>query len=248
MSVTLIVKDLSFNYSKRAVLSAVNLQIGSGITALVGINGAGKTTLIRNLLGDLTGTGEIAFYDEGGNLRSQKIARARLGYLPQTFGFPPHLSAEEFVSYFAWLRGVPRRDRRAAVNDALQRVNMETEAATLMGQLSGGMLRRIGIAQALVHRPDAVILDEPTVGLDPAQRLDLRGLLAELAEATPVLVSTHLLEDVAQWDAGVIVLHEGTVAFQGTVQDMLDHGDGADTLERAFLTITARSSREKVRQ
>ncbi|MGC5033811.1 ATP-binding cassette domain-containing protein [Micromonospora sp. DT229] len=217
----------------------MSVQFPAGLTFLVGVNGAGKTTLFRLLLGDLKP-------HHGQVLVPASAGRGRLGYLPQAFGFPPRLTVAEFVAHFAWLQGVPRRQRPARVREALERVNLADRAGDRMGTLSGGMLRRAGIAQALVHRPELLLLDEPTVGLDPKQRVDLRGLFTDLAAQTTVVVSTHLLEDVAAVGGHAVLLDEGEVRFAGSVADLTEIGDRAEgqgsPLDRAFLTLTTKEA------
>jgi len=228
---------LTFSFRDRNVFDKVDLELPSGLTFVVGANGAGKTTLFRLVLGDLKpAQGKIT-------LPSAIAGHDKIGYLPQGFGYPPRFTVAEFVAHFAWLRGVPARERQALVREALARTGLETRAEDRMGALSGGLLRRAGIAQALVHRPKLVLLDEPTVGLDPRQRMELRSLVSELAADTTMAISTHLLEDVAVLGGNVVVLHEGSVRFTGTVEQMAamaDDGPGSD-LDRAFLVLTRES-------
>ncbi len=228
------IKDLHFGYRRRAVFEGINIELSLGVNFIAGINGAGKTTLCRLMLGDLRPLrGTIGA--PGGST----------GYLPQAFGYPPRFTVAEFVTHFAWLHGVPRKLRASRVQEALNLVGLAQRAEERMGALSGGMLRRAGIAQALVHQPQLVLLDEPTVGLDPRQRVDLRSLLTQLGATTTLVVSTHLLEDVAAIGGHVVVLHEGTVRFSGSATEMAAHAeDGSGSLDKAFLTLTA--TEEKV--
>lgn len=227
------IADLHFAYRRRVVFEGINIELCRGVNFIAGINGAGKTTLCRLMLGDLRPRrGTIA--TPGG----------RTGYLPQTFGYPPRFTVAEFVTHFAWLHGVPRNVRASRVHEALDVVGLADRADDKMGALSGGMLRRAGIAQALVHQPELVLLDEPTVGLDPRQRVELRALLQQLGNTTTLAVSTHLLEDVAVIGGHVVVLHDGTVRFSGTATEMAAHAaDGAGSLDQAFLTLTAREEK-----
>jgi ABC-2 type transport system ATP-binding protein len=228
------ITDLHFAYHRRAVFEGIDIELCRGVNFIAGINGAGKTTLCRLMLGDLRPR-RGAIVTPGG----------RTGYLPQTFGYPPRFTVAEFVTHFAWLHGVPRNVRANRVHEALDMVGLADRSDDRMGALSGGMLRRAGIAQALVHQPELVLLDEPTVGLDPRQRVDLRGLLQQLGDTTTLVVSTHLLEDVAAIGGHVVVLHDGTVRFSGTSTEMAAHAtDGSGSLDQAFLTLTA--TEEKV--
>jgi ABC-2 type transport system ATP-binding protein len=235
------IRGLNFAYGSRSVFDEVDLDLVPGVNFLVGVNGAGKTTLFRILLGDLAlhrGTVDMPGLDS-----NPRGASDNIGYLPQTFGFPPRLTVTEFVSHFAWLQGVPRRVRRERVQEALDRVHLSDRAGERMNRLSGGMMRRAGIAQALVHRPKLVLLDEPTVGLDPRQRMDLRELFAELTPTTTLVISTHLLEDVAALGGHAVVLDAGTVRFSGSVEELALHADpnnsNGSQLDRAFLALTS---------
>jgi ABC-2 type transport system ATP-binding protein len=227
------VRGLGFSYRTTTVFDAVDLDLTRGTNFVVGVNGAGKTTLFRLILGDLRpARGAIEVIRRGDD--------RGIGYLPQTFGFPPRLTVAEFLTHVAWLHRVPRARRSTSVADALARVGLVDRADDRMGTLSGGMLRRAGIAQALVHQPSLVLLDEPTVGLDPRQRVELRELLGSLARDTTMVISTHLLEDVSVVGGHVVVLHDGRVRFTGTTAEMAARagaGPGSD-LDRAFLTLT----------
>jgi ABC-2 type transport system ATP-binding protein len=239
------VRGIQFAYGRRRLFDGLDVAVPRGLTFVVGLNGAGKTTLFRLLLGDLR--------PQWGNIETSGLTgpdmRTAIGYLPQSFGFPPRYTVAEFVAHFAWLHGVARRQRSAAVMEAMERVGLAEHARDRMGTLSGGMLRRAGIAQALVHQPPLVLLDEPTAGLDPRQRLDLRGLFGNLAEAVTLVVSTHLLEDVAAVGGNVVVLHEGSLRFVGSVSEMaayaVDESGHGSVLDRAFLALTEPTGAER---
>lgn len=234
------IRELTFGYRTRTVFRDFNLDLRAGMNFVVGLNGAGKTTLFRLLLGDLTGRrgtvevhGTVEATGTPGSTRP-----AGIGYLPQSFGFPPRFTVTEFVMHFAWLRGVARGSRREYARTAIERVGLTGHAQDRMGTLSGGMLRRAGIAQAIVHQPKLVLLDEPTVGLDPRQRVGLRTLFTTMATDTTLVVSTHLLEDVAAVGGNVSVLDEGELRFTGPVADMARLGSDEPGLDAAFLALT----------
>nr|WP_202122217.1 ATP-binding cassette domain-containing protein [Streptomyces sp. BA2] len=225
------VAAVTVQYGSTVALDDVSLEFPSGVTGLLGPNGAGKSTLLsllstarRPKSGSVTLLGDEA----PGRARVQRI-RQRIGVLPQSFGFYPRFTVLEFTEYAAWLRKVPAAKRRERALDALRLVQMEKHADRRMGALSGGMLRRVGIAQAMVNEPALVLLDEPTVGLDPAQRVGFRGLIQELGERSAVVMSTHLAEDVAHVCDRVAVLLEGSVRFTGTVAELCALPDGATT-------------------
>ncbi|MFF3150970.1 ABC transporter ATP-binding protein, partial [Streptomyces sp. NPDC057927] len=181
----------------RMAVDGLDLSLGTGVHGLLGPNGAGKTTLIRTLatvLRPTEGTLELLGESAGG-MGEHRSLRRRIGYLPQEFGYYKRFTVREFVEYMAWLKEVPKADIPAAVQRAVERVGLADRADERMKALSGGMVRRVGIAQAIVNDPTILLLDEPTAGLDPAQRLRFRELLQELGTDTCVLVSTHLVED-----------------------------------------------------
>ncbi|WP_425955749.1 ATP-binding cassette domain-containing protein [Xylanimonas sp. McL0601] len=194
-----------------------------GITALLGPNGAGKSTLMRTLVTDLRPrAGEVVLAGGPVRTRVERLeARASIGYLPQGFGFDGRFTVGEYVEYLAWLRAVPARSRRAAVARAVDVVGLGGEVGTRMGRLSGGMRQRAGIAGAIVGEPRLLVLDEPTVGLDPAQRAGFRRVLTRL-EAPRVVLSTHLTDDVTAVAHHVVVLAGGHVRFAGHLAEMLD--------------------------
>lgn len=192
-----------------ATLTAVDdlsLQLDKGVTGLIGHNGAGKTTLMQ-MIATLSRptSGRILF--DGVDIAARPDAmRARLGYLPQDFGVYPNLSALEFMQYFAALKGV--RDP-ARIGRLLQLVNLHEQARRPASSFSGGMLRRLGIAQALLNDPDILVVDEPTAGLDPEERLRFRNLLAELGHNKLVLISTHIVSDVEAIAGRLAIMHGG---------------------------------------
>ncbi|MEU5328931.1 ABC transporter ATP-binding protein [Streptomyces parvus] len=228
---------------KRMAVDGLDLSLGTGVHGLLGPNGAGKTTLIRTLAtvlrpteGSLTLLGGPA---EGGS--GQRALRRRLGYLPQEFGYYKRFTVREFVAYMAWLKEVPKADVPAAVQRAVERVGLAERADDRMKTLSGGMVRRVGIAQAIVNDPAILLLDEPTAGLDPAQRVRFRDLIQELGRDTCVLVSTHLVEDVAAACTDVVLFAEGRLVFQGTPDELAAAGGpehvGDSPLERGYSAL-----------
>ena len=210
-------------------LDGVDLAIPGGIHGLLGPNGAGKTTLMRILAGILhasDGSVHVGDHDLGTERGRTEVKRT-LGYLPQELGLYPDLSAREFLDYIALLKGLdetrPRRDR---IEELLDTVGLRDQARRRLKTYSGGMKRRVGIAQALLNDPSLLIVDEPTAGLDPEERIHFRTLLAELAGARTVLLSTHIVEDVAQTSRSVSVLDRGRIRFTGTTADLVDAARG----------------------
>ncbi|MCX4762203.1 ABC transporter ATP-binding protein [Streptomyces sp. NBC_01275] len=209
---------LRVRHRKTLALDTVDLTLGRGVHGLLGPNGAGKTSLIRVLATvaqPSAGRVEILGEDVG-DARRRGTVRARLGYLPQEFGYYPGFTVREFVAYVAWLKEMPAADTPAAVERAVERVGLGDRIDAKVKTLSGGMIRRVGIAQAIVNEPAVLLLDEPTAGLDPEQRVEFRELLRELGGDATVIVSTHLVEDVAAACTEVTLLDGGRVAYQGT--------------------------------
>jgi ABC-2 type transport system ATP-binding protein len=170
--------------------------------------------------------------------RDLRGVRRRLGYLPQQFGYYPRFTVREFVEYFAWLKEMPSSAVPLAVDRAIERVGLTDRADDKLKKLSGGMLRRVGIAQAIVNDPDVLLLDEPTAGLDPEQRVNFRELLRAIGVDACVLVSTHLVEDVTAACTHVTLIDEGQAVFRGTPDDLIAAGEGTsggDTpIERGY--------------
>jgi len=223
-------EGLRVRAGRHLAIDGLDLAMGTGVHGLLGPNGAGKTTLMRSLAtvlkpadGRLTLLGESV--DGRADLRK---VRRRLGYLPQQFGFYPRFTVREFVEYMAWLKEMPKTAVPGAAQRAIERVGLAAKAEARMKTLSGGMLRRAGIAQAIVNDPAVLLLDEPTVGLDPEQRLDFRELLRDMGVDSCVLVSTHLVEDVVAACTDVIMVNEGRLVYQGTPDGLVAQGGAGD--------------------
>jgi len=208
-------------------LQEMNLTITDGIFALLGPNGAGKSTLMSILATLLDPTEGTAFVD-GHNVRREKEAiRQILGYLPQDFGLYPVLSAYETLDYMALLCNIhDPKQRRATIEGLLERMNLTSVRDRAVGGFSGGMRQRVGLAQALLNSPKLLIVDEPTAGLDPEERIRVRSLLAELSGERVILLSTHLIEDVEAVADRVAILHRGRVRYVGDVAGMLEEVRG----------------------
>ena len=233
--------------AQRAAVDALDLDLGLGVHGLLGPNGAGKTTLMRVLATVVAPTsGSVTLLGQDVRDAGQRRElRRRLGYLPQSFGYYPRFTVREFVAWFAWLKEVPPAQAGLAVDRAVDRVGLADRADSRMRELSGGMLRRAGLAQALVNDPDLLLLDEPTAGLDPEQRLDFRALLREVGVDATVLVSTHLVEDVASACTRVALMDLGRLVATGTPtalehlgrEDAATEAQGASPIERGYTAL-----------
>jgi ABC-type multidrug transport system ATPase subunit len=210
-------------------LNSVEMRIESGMFGLLGPNGAGKTTLMRILAGILHPTeGMVQIGEFNGNTERGRTAVKRvLGYLPQDLGMYPDLSAREFLDYVAILKGLDDRNaRKRRVAEMLEIVALSDVANRKLKAFSGGMKRRVGIAQALLNDPKLLIVDEPTAGLDPEERIRFRNLLSDLGGNRTVLLSTHIVEDIAQTCHNLAVMKSGQVVFQGTTIDLIRETQG----------------------
>jgi ABC-2 type transport system ATP-binding protein len=207
----------------------VDLSIPSGMYGLLGPNGAGKTTLMRILAGILRPTsGSLQVGEHDGDTERGRTAIKRiLGYLPQDLGMYPDLSAREFLDYIGILKGMDERKvRQRRVEELLEVVSLANVANRKLKTYSGGMKRRIGIAQALLNDPKLLIVDEPTAGLDPEERIRFRNLLSDLGGNRTVLLSTHIVEDIAQTCRNLAIMNNGQMIFQGTTVELANETHG----------------------
>ena len=228
-STTVALTGVRKSFKRTTALDGVDMTLSPGITGLLGPNGAGKTTLLRILA-------TVMPADDGGvrllgrdpaDAAARTDIRRRLGYLPQELGFPRGFSAFAFVDYMAVLKEWGDVDRRhAEVRRVLGQVDLEALGSKKIRTLSGGQRRRVALAQALIGRPELLILDEPTTGLDPEQRATLRAVLAETARTSTLVISTHQTEDVAALCERVIVLDAGRVRFDGAVTELVARAAG----------------------
>jgi len=219
------IKELTKTYpSGVQALKNISLNIFAGVFGLLGPNGAGKTTLMKilaTLLEPDTGTAEMNDVDL---INDPHRVRQMLGYLPQEFGLYPTLTAEQTLHYFAKLKGVSnKKERRILVDALLERVNLSSERRRRVGGFSGGMRQRLGIAQALIGQPQLIIVDEPTAGLDPEERIRFHNLLAETAgEDAVVILSTHIVADVSSLCSQMAVIRQGAILSSTTPQQAID--------------------------
>ncbi len=211
-------------------LAGVSLRLERGMFGLLGPNGAGKTTLLSILVLTLEPTAGRRVYDglDAASRRTRGEIRRRLGYLPQSFHPLGHLTGREYLAHCARLREVPldRAALRRRVAELLEAVGLERAADRRSGEYSGGMQRRLGIAQALIHSPRLLVVDEPTAGLDPEERIRFRSLITEVAESTAVLLSTHIVEDVEATCPRLGVIGAGRLLFDGSPTELLRRAAG----------------------
>lgn len=240
------ISGLTRRFGRTLAVAGVDLSTGPGVLGLLGPNGAGKTSLLRmmaTVIAPTSGTLRLLGGDPCGYGPRRQIRR-RLGYLPQNLGYYPSFTVAEFVEYFALLKEMPAARVPAAVGTAIERVGLAGQARSKLRTLSGGMLRRAGIAQSIVNDPDLLLLDEPTAGLDPEQRVAFRALLRDLGGRATVVVSTHLVEDVGAACTEVALMDAGKIVFHGTPGELTGRGEGSDAagdapLERGYTAVLA---------
>jgi ABC-type multidrug transport system ATPase subunit len=235
--------ELTRKFGRTIAVDQVSLDAGPGVLGLLGPNGAGKTSLLRMLATVLPpSSGTLRLLDrDPARPADRREVRRRLGYLPQNLGYYPSFTVAEFVEYFALLKEIPPHLIPKAVATAIEKVDLQTKARAKLRTLSGGMLRRVGIAQAIVNEPQLLLFDEPTAGLDPEQRVAFRALMRDLGQTATVIVSTHLVEDVGAACSEVALMTEGRIVFRGTPAELTSrgegHGVGDAPLERGYSAV-----------
>ncbi|MBO4938437.1 MAG: ABC transporter ATP-binding protein [Oscillospiraceae bacterium] len=228
----LTITDLTKKFGHKTAVNHVDLELTPGIIGLLGPNGAGKTTMIR-LLCDLIQPDSGAVLLDGENIRFMgEDYRDILGYLPQKVGYYPWFTAEKYLMYIAALKGLSTEEAAAKTKDLLEQVGLYSERKKRLGAFSGGMLQRVGIAQALLNDPKILILDEPTAGLDPQERIRFRTMIAGLARDRLVILSTHIVTDVEHIATQVVMLRSGKVVAHDTI------GHIRNTLTGKVCTLT----------
>jgi len=241
--VNVVLTGIHRSFGKNKAVDGVSMELGPGVFGVLGPNGAGKTSLLRILATALPpSSGEIRLLDRDPRRpAARREIRRRLGYLPQNLGYYPSFTVVEFIEYFALLKEMPSSAVTKAVAVAVERVDLGAKAKAKLRTLSGGMLRRVGIAQAIVNDPELLLLDEPTAGLDPEQRVQFRALLRSLGESATVIVSTHLVEDVGAACSEVALMSGGKIVFRGTPDELtargVGHGVGDAPLERGYSAV-----------
>ena len=214
------IRNLSFGYGKKFSLSIPHLTANQGVTCLLGPNGAGKSTLFRLLTTSTMPPSHSVFLD-GRDIRTcLKEFRHALGFLPQRVGLVNNYRVSEMLEYIAWMKGIPRNERRRAVAEAADKCDVTRFLQHQVGTLSGGTLRRVGIAQAIINSPRVLILDEPTAGLDMIQQSQLHLLVKTISSSAVVVVSTHSSADVSEMGNDVTVMNAGRILFTGSVAEL----------------------------
>ena len=217
---------LTKQYGRKIAVDCVSTVLKPGVYGLLGANGAGKTTLLRMLCAVLEPTSGEVLFNETEVVSMGADYRNIIGYLPQDFGYYPGYTAMEFLMYIAALKGIPKRMAKRRAAELLEVVGLSQEAGKKIKTFSGGMKQRVGIAQALLNNPKIVILDEPTAGLDPKERVRFRNLLSDDAEDKIVILSTHIVSDIEAIADEVLLIKKGRFVMQGTVPELTRRADG----------------------
>lgn len=226
MSVNIKNVTVTFKNQVRAV-DHVNLEIPHGVYGLLGENGAGKTTLMRVLTTVLTPSdGEVYLDGIRYGTGKDEVIRQKIGYLPQELNLYPGLSVQDCLEYLGELSGIPKEECKNRIRYYLEKTGLTNHRKKKMRQLSGGMKRRVGLIQALLNEPEFLIVDEPTTGLDPEERVRIRNLLVDFSEGRTVLFSTHVVEDIAATCSRLAVMRKGSFLYTGTVQALLSRAKG----------------------
>lgn len=215
------INRLTKQYKDKLAVDSVSLKLTPGIWGLLGANGAGKTTMMRMVAGILKPTSGGVFYDGIDIADLGESYRDIFGYLPQTFGFYPEFTVRSYLEYMSALKGIGRKEASSKIESLLQMLALSDVKNKKIRRLSGGMQRRVGIAQALLNDPEILILDEPTSGLDPGERVRFRNILAEFAKDRIVLISTHIVSDVENIATRNAVMKDGRIIAAGSTDELV---------------------------
>lgn len=246
---------VSKNYGKKIACDWITLSLSKGVYGLLGANGAGKTTLMRMICGILTPSLGTISYD--GIDVSRQEYRDLLGYLPQDFGYYPEFTARDFMMYIAALKGLPKSRAKARTDELLEMVSLQNEARKKIKTFSGGMKQRLGIAQAMLNDPRILILDEPTAGLDPKERIRFRNIISRMGADRIILLSTHIVSDIEHIANTILVMKNGQMIHQGSLEEIIKVIEGkvwegtvdprsADELTAKLPVINTRTDEDKV--
>lgn len=221
MNNKLVVDNINFSYLKKIILKDISFTCENGITSLLGPNGAGKTTLMKILIGaNKPSAGQVILNDT--NLLGYSNKKNIIGYLPQKFDIYNNITGHDFLSYVCDIKNIHTNEKKKQIEKAVEQFKLNDVIYKNIGKYSGGYKRRLGIAQSIIGNPNLVIIDEPTVGLDPEQRLEFRHYLSEIGNDRIVLISTHILEDVELYTNKILIINNSTILFNGTTSEAID--------------------------
>lgn len=222
----LLLDNVSKKYGNKYALKDLTIEFSNGVYGILGANGAGKTTLINIITGILKQTSGNVKLD-GRDIKDMGTEYLdKIGYLPQYPQFYPNFRVKEFLKYMCSIKDVPKKKEKEILPDIVEEVNLKEHVNKKIGELSGGMRQRLGIAQAILNDPDILILDEPTAGLDPGERIRFRNIISNIAKNRMVLISTHIVSDIEYIANQVVILQEGRLNRMGTVEELCSHSRG----------------------
>ncbi|MDE6433308.1 MAG: ATP-binding cassette domain-containing protein [Lachnospiraceae bacterium] len=218
------IKGLSKSFGRKEILHNISCHLDSGVYGLLGPNGAGKTTLLRCVLGLYPYNSGSVLLNEKDTLKEKR--ESRIGYLPQKSGVFPGLTVEEHLKYFACQKEINKKEADACIDEVLEMVHLKEYRKIKGRKLSGGMVRRLGIAQALLGKPELIIFDEPTTGLDPEERSRFKNIVRQLGKEMTVIMSTHIVEDVEAVCNQIIIIKDGEISAQGSQEEISRYAAG----------------------
>jgi ABC-2 type transport system ATP-binding protein len=220
------INKITKKYGKNYALRDVSIQLQNGVYGLLGANGAGKTTLINILTGILDANEGEVLLDGVDTKKLGTKYLEMIGYMPQYPRFYPNFKVEEFLGYMCCIKGISKKESAMRIDSVLEQVNLQTHRTKKICELSGGMRQRVGIAQAILNDPGILILDEPTAGLDPAERIRFRNIISKIAKNRIVLIATHIVPDIEYIANEVIILNNGLLVKKGTIEDLCQKESG----------------------
>jgi ABC-type multidrug transport system ATPase subunit len=218
--------NVSKNYGSKKALQNINYTFSNGVIGLLGPNGAGKSTLMRMLSTVETPSEGTILYSDKDIAKHPEILRNVLGYLPQDFGVYPNMNPVEFLEYMAAMKSLPMKEAKKRIDDLLEVLHLTQARNRMVGGFSGGMKQRVGIAQALLNDPKVLIVDEPTVGLDPEERMQFRNLLSSLSSNRIIILSTHIVTDVESIAPNILMLADGKMISSTTQEGLIQKAEG----------------------
>lgn len=243
------------NYGSKIACDRISITLGKGVYGLLGANGAGKTTLMRMMCGILNPTSGSISYD--GIDVSREEYRDVLGYLPQDFGYYPEFTAQDFMMYIAALKGIPKSRAKEKNAELLEMVSLKNEAKRKIKTFSGGMKQRLGIAQALLNDPKILVLDEPTAGLDPKERVKFRNIISRMGADRIIILSTHIVSDIEHIANTILVMKNGQLVHGGSLEEIISvikgkvwecrvSGKTADEFTERYPVINMRNEGDRI--